>query len=320
MKIDLVYLWVDGNDPVWLAKKKAFLAGETYQPGEANLKARFVDNDELKYSLRSVERYAPWIHHIYIVTDNQIPSWLNLDHPKVSVVDHRQILPPEALPTYSSPAIEWCVDRIPGLSEYFLYANDDTLFAQPVTPDFFYTPQGYPIIRMKPWASSHRNISLYMKTILKAQELIRTHYGKRYKVIPHHNIDGYRLSDLKAFKQVHSDLVEKTVLAHFRQEDDLQRSAALYYALAIGHGELKIMGRYNRAMPLKEKIVETLHNRFYYDSRTIDLSRLNFDYVIQKYHPVLFCMNDNEKVDDACRRKAKEFLDRMFPDKSTFER
>ena len=320
MKIDMVYLWVNGNDPVWRARKEAFIRGEEYVPGEANLESRFVDNDELKYSLRSVEACAPWINHIYIVTDNQVPSWLNVDNPRVSVVDHKQILPAEALPTYSSPAIEWCIDRIPGLSEHFLYANDDTLFAQPAEPGFFFNDEGLPIIRMKPWASSHRHLSLYMKTIVRAKELIYAHYGKRYKCIPHHNIDGYRLSHLKEFKQQFASLVEPTVMAHFRREDDLQRSAFFYYALATGRGRLKMMGRYNRAMPLWKKVIETLHSRFYYDSRTIDISRLNFDKVLQKYHPVLFCMNDNEKADDHCRVQAKAFLDGMFPRKCSFER
>ena len=52
--IDLVYLWVDGNDPVWRAKRNAFM-GKAQDDSPENCKGRTADNDELKYSLRSVE-------------------------------------------------------------------------------------------------------------------------------------------------------------------------------------------------------------------------------------------------------------------------
>ena len=64
--IDLVYLWVDGSDPAWRAKRNAFL-GKAQDNSPENCKGRTADNDELKYSLRSVEMYAPWIRKIFIV-------------------------------------------------------------------------------------------------------------------------------------------------------------------------------------------------------------------------------------------------------------
>ena len=50
---------------------------------------RFEDNEELRYSLRSIERHAPWVRHVYIVTNGQIPSWLNLDSPRMTIVTHK---------------------------------------------------------------------------------------------------------------------------------------------------------------------------------------------------------------------------------------
>ena len=69
-EIDLVYLWVDGSDPVWQAKRNAFI-GRTQESSPENCKGRTADNDELKFSLRSVEMYAPWIRKIFIVTDER---------------------------------------------------------------------------------------------------------------------------------------------------------------------------------------------------------------------------------------------------------
>lgn len=130
--------------------------------------SRFEDNEELRYSLRSVERHAPWVRHIFIVTNGQIPSWLNLDSPRVTVITHQvsaalfdHIYPimfvcccfflkksfdfqdifqnQSHLPTFSSPAIETHIHRIPGLSQKFVYLNDDVMFGKDVWPDDFFT-------------------------------------------------------------------------------------------------------------------------------------------------------------------------------------
>lgn len=104
---------------------------------------RFRDNNELKYSLRSIEKYAPWIRHIYVVTDNQIPSWLNLDNRKLTLVTHEDIFRNKSvLPTFSSPSIEANLHRIPGLSKKFIYLNDDVMFGAPVYPEDFFTLHG----------------------------------------------------------------------------------------------------------------------------------------------------------------------------------
>ncbi|KAI6658944.1 N-acetylglucosamine-1-phosphotransferase subunits alpha/beta-like isoform X1 [Oopsacas minuta] len=101
---------------------------------------RFEDNEELRYSIRSVLKYAPWIRHIYIVTNGQIPYWLDLSHTRVSIVTHHEIFQNIShLPTFSSPSIESHIHRIPGLSKKFLYLNDDVMLGQPVWPEDFYS-------------------------------------------------------------------------------------------------------------------------------------------------------------------------------------
>ena len=104
--------------------------------------SRFEDNEELKFSLRSVEMHASWVRHIFIVTNGQIPSWLNMDNPRITLITHKEIFPNQShLPTYSSPAIEAHLHRIPGLSKRFIYLNDDVMFGLDVYPEDFYTPR-----------------------------------------------------------------------------------------------------------------------------------------------------------------------------------
>lgn len=115
---------------------------------------RYRDNDELKYSIRSLFKYAPWIHHIYLVTDSQIPSWLDLSSNKITIVTHDEIFPNKRyilikyshLPTFSSPAIESHIHKIPGLAKHYLYFNDDVFLGNYIYPDDFFTiNRGYKI-------------------------------------------------------------------------------------------------------------------------------------------------------------------------------
>ncbi|KAF0979544.1 hypothetical protein FDP41_001408 [Naegleria fowleri] len=101
---------------------------------------RFRDNDELKFSLRSLERFAPWVRNIYIVTNGQVPNWLNIKNPKIKIVKHSDIYRDVShLPVFSSPSIESHIHRIPGLSKKFIYLNDDVMFGNFVYPEDFYS-------------------------------------------------------------------------------------------------------------------------------------------------------------------------------------
>ena len=107
---------------------------------------RFADNEELRYSLRSLYKFAPWVRNIYILTNGQIPSWLNIDHPRIKVVSHAQVFQNKShLPTFSSPAIESNIHNIQGLSKHFLYFNDDVLLGKAVFPEDFISSGGYKI-------------------------------------------------------------------------------------------------------------------------------------------------------------------------------
>lgn len=137
--IDVVYTWVNGSDPVFLESLQRHVP--IVNLGAAA--SRFNDKDELRYSLRSLEMYAPWVRHIYIVTNGQIPSWLDMDNPRVTLVTHEDIFVNESdLPTFSSPAIESHIHRIPGISDKFLYFNDDVMLGAEIWPEDFITQAG----------------------------------------------------------------------------------------------------------------------------------------------------------------------------------
>lgn len=140
--VDLVYTWVDHADAAFRATMEQY-AAETGRllPAAADA-SRFEDHDELRFSLRSIELFAPWVRRIHIVTNGQVPDWLRTDHEKIRLVDHRQILPESALPTFNSHAIEASLHRIDGLAEHYVYFNDDVLLARPASKLAFFTENG----------------------------------------------------------------------------------------------------------------------------------------------------------------------------------
>ena len=144
--IDIVYLWVDGNDPAWRIKRhhaaEALCASRREAIGlYGNVEGRFRDNDELRYSLRALDRFFPAHGHVYIVTDDQRPAWLRPSD-RLTVIDHRELMPAASLPTFDSGHIESYIHRIPNLSERFFYLNDDVFFGAPVTVDDWFWDGG----------------------------------------------------------------------------------------------------------------------------------------------------------------------------------
>ncbi len=131
--IDFVLLWVDGNDPDWRAEFSEYVSEEGDKSEE-----RYRDWDNLQFMFRSFQQCTPWVRKIHFVTWGHVPKWLNIDHPKLHIVHHREFLKEEYLPVFNSRAIECNMHRIPGLSEHFVYFNDDTFVLRRVGPEYFF--------------------------------------------------------------------------------------------------------------------------------------------------------------------------------------
>lgn len=141
--VDAVITWVDGSEPQY--KKKLRQAHDAFFPGKRIEAGRHRDNGELRYALRALTAYAPWLRTIHLVTDGQRPSWLKANHPKIRLADHREFIPSEFLPTFNSHVIESFLHRLPGLAEHYIYFNDDVFLGRPVRKADFFTPNGLPL-------------------------------------------------------------------------------------------------------------------------------------------------------------------------------
>ena len=147
-KIDFVITWVDGSDPKWIAEKKKYenVIAESSKSVDANSICRYrADSELLRYWFRSVEKFAPWVNKIHFVTCGQKPDWLNENHPQLNLVNHKDYIPSEYLPTFNSNVIELNLNRLPDLEECFVLFNDDTFLLQPVSPSLFFK-KGKPVL------------------------------------------------------------------------------------------------------------------------------------------------------------------------------
>jgi len=137
--VSIVYTWVNGSDPHHQEIKSK------YNGGIKKVDQRDRSMDELRYSLRSLEKNLPWHEGmIYIVSPNQTPHWLNTNHPRIKVIDQATLLPPDANPTFNSFSIEFYLDKIPGLTERFIQLNDDYFFKRYIHPSFFFNQKKFP--------------------------------------------------------------------------------------------------------------------------------------------------------------------------------
>ncbi|MGF2923970.1 stealth conserved region 3 domain-containing protein [Lactococcus garvieae] len=144
-EIDFVVTYLDGSDPAWL-KEKAKYGGESVEDS-LNSDERFRNLDNFHYWFRAVERYAPWVNKIHLVTWGHVPEWLNINHPKLNIVNHKDYIPEENLPTFNSNVIELNLGNLEELSEQFVNFNDDMFLCSPTSPeDFFH--QGKPRLQM----------------------------------------------------------------------------------------------------------------------------------------------------------------------------
>ncbi|MCD7715797.1 MAG: stealth family protein [Lachnospiraceae bacterium] len=132
--IDFVLTYLDANDVEWQKEKNKY-SPDKFADVNPN---RYRDWDNLQYFFRGVEKYAPWVRKIHFVTCGHLPKWLNTEHPKLHIVRHEDYIPKEWLPTFSSRCIDMNLHRIDGLSEHFVYFNDDMFLTAPVKEEVFF--------------------------------------------------------------------------------------------------------------------------------------------------------------------------------------
>ncbi|MBR4475225.1 MAG: Stealth CR1 domain-containing protein [Alphaproteobacteria bacterium] len=333
-KIDIVYLWVDPTDKTWQSEKDKWYEktnGEKPLYAGAAGVERYRDNGELLYSFRSVAECAPWVNHIYIITGfNQVPKWLNTNHPKITIVPHEQIMPKVAIPTFNATAIEMCIPNIPNLSEHFLLMNDDMFFNKKLSPDFFYDSYGRAIFHYSknsydasvPFDKWRSTLDGYTQTLALSAKYIDDIFGiKMYNMRPSHGIDPYiKSSWIECIN--HTELknqITNQIKNKFRTNNEIQRWLMNMYDFATSRAIFK---HAHAAKYGRHKISNAIYNLIhFFDIRKSNVVCTNA--VAAKSalkHAPMFCINDGPENDENILRGNREFLEKRFPNKCEFEK
>lgn len=321
--IDFVFLWCDGSDPEFAKKKAKRIEEMRFDPVDENTgNVRYIQYDELRYALRSVYQYAPWFRHVFIVTNNQRPKWL-IDHPKISIVDHREIIPMDIRPVFSSICIEMYLDRIPGLSEYFIYSNDDMMLNRLLTPGDFFDNTGKPIVWMSDrdarkisreranYILHDDSINNWQKTLVRAWKLYCEKTGRNIPFFtPAHAMDAYTIS---MYREVHKFFPEllQTNISPIRTGKEISRVLFSYVMV----NEFCCQCLFNRRTNFLNRMKARLFNGF--DVLAVvreKATKLKRD--VELFRPKAFCIN-NLRPDNA--EEAVCYLKRKFSKPAPWE-
>ena len=306
--IDIVYTWVDGDDTEWLTEKNLYKGVSIKDASTVN---RFKNRDEIKYSLRSLDMFAPWIRNIFIVTysKDSYPSWLDINNERVHIISHSDIFTDKShLPTFNSQAIECHLYNIPGLSERFIYSNDDTMFGSRVNKQDFIDRDGklkygYGKGMISSWKNPKYN-GLFFDSWINNSKILDNTFGEDSKriEIPHQLC----IMDKKYMKFIYDNFpeeIEKTSKSRFRGEDNIAPiGLAIFCALAMDKAKRKDIS--NIVLKLTDSFINT----------KIQMNKVN------NSHPKLLCVNDDTKEPSLeIENLLNNFFQSYFPLKSSFE-
>jgi hypothetical protein len=309
--VDAVYTWVDGDDPAWrerMLRARAAAAGEQFHP-EAQAANRFQSRDELRYSLRSLEMYAPWIRRIFLVTDQQVPRWLDRSHDRLTVVDHRDIFTDtSALPIFNSSAIITQLHHIDGLAEHYLYLNDDMFFGRDVAPEAFWHGSGIAKLVAssitRPFGDPHAGDAPHFNITKNIRAALESVLGRSVSnAIGHAPYPQLRSVNYE-LEERFAEVLDRTAHQRFRHHLDIaQDQLFFYYAQATGRGvpDPRLYGYVNVG------VSDSVHRlRRMLAARDRDT----------------FCLNDAPEpgIEPLAERDVVQFLEAYFPFPSSFEK
>jgi hypothetical protein len=314
--IDAVYTWVDGTEPAFQASLCR------YAPfGNGKLDAgRYRNNDELRFSLRSLLRYAPWVRRIHLLTNGQAPSWLDRSHSRIRLVRHEEVFPdPRCLPTFNSNAIEMCLHRIPDLSRRFLYFNDDVFLGRSVRPgDFFPECGGQALfVQNTPLPGDTGKESARDRACAHTQRILTGLWGPPVapRLLPAHTPQAFDRDILYWLEALLQGEFRSTASHRFRSGDDLVLAVLYMYTLHEA-GERDARQQLQR--------LDSPSNQYSFlmlENKPLWLTRVYLD--ILRKRPRFFCINDD--LGDVPPHHAvlvglRAFLRLYFPRRAPVER
>lgn len=299
--VDAVVLWVDGSDPDWQKSREEhyekFAAKYGLTCRKSNGNGRFVSCGELKYCLRGLHNFAPWLRRIHLVTNGQRPKWLR-DHPKVRVVTHATIMDRECLPTFNSSAIEMNLHKIPDLTPVFLYLNDDFFVTRSLSRSMLFNARGQAYYRTyTPLSVKESEYYNSFSWIIRSDQLCLDRlFGKTERPRPYHQAFIVYKRAYDHLYRYAPDLARETSRQQFRPDSKCGRLSLNIYAVeAIG---LELGLYQHTRVDRNDRQLQQYH--------TPESARAN-EHELTRNPPLFLCINDLSTRED------RALVDRLMP-------
>lgn len=331
MSIDFVVTWVNGSDENWKNEKSKYRL--EYPCDDRDV--RYADWDLLRYWFRGVEKFAPWVNKIFLVTDGQVPEWLKLSHSKLVVVDHKDYIDEKYLPTFNSTVIENHLHRIKGLSEQFVYFNDDLFLLKDTKPeDFFKNGKPCDMAAFQPVIANVKNPVMthhYMNDAL----ILAKHFNKRECVKKYPGLffkPGY---PLKYFIYNLLEMIFPQFTGMYTVHGPAPYLKSTFEEVWNVEGEVLSLASNNKFrcntdinqylfrewQKLSGNVYpKNVHSYLgYYE---IDNTNDSLCKAIRKQNKKIVCINDCREIENAeqVKKDLKEAFDSILSDKSSFEK
>lgn len=263
--IDFVFPYVNNHDDVWIKQYKDYCkrTNRFERLNEIN-NERFDDVGFLKYLLRGIDKYMPWIHNVFIIVSNieQVPSFINKE--KVKIILHSDIIPAKFLPTYNSTTIEMFLKNIPGLSEHFIYGNDDMYPTNPLTPEDFFTKEGLPKYKFDLHSLNKFNqfSQVCYNNYKDVAKVLNIEYLKNQYLKPEHTLAPMRLSSVIKVCNICAESIYKN-LSNFRSSANHNQYIYIIYEILKGYyEESRIIFKYISFKNSLESIKDTIESPY----------------------------------------------------------
>jgi len=302
MTLDVAYTWVDDRSPGYADEMRAHARNRhDLNPN------RTRDNLELlRFSLRSLAAYAPWVGNVHLFTRRpQLPAWLDTRHPRLRITHHDEVMDGALLPTFNSFAIVQHLHRLPGISQRFVYFEDDMLLGAPVRPRDF---MAYPRVA-RTSREAHADDSPWTASVAGANRLLDERFGRTHRWVNHFPV----LMDTELWAELHAQwpqALERTRASRFRSHTDVAPEF-LYFHYARARGrttEASLAASYRECFyfPLENRLAQMRLQRA----------------AVALLRPKFITLNDNfdAQPDPAVETYVRALLERWLPRPSPFER
>lgn len=333
--IDFVMTWVDDTDPEWRKEYNKYQGitdnGMALVDGASE--ERFRNWDNLRYWFRGVEKYAPWVNKIFFVTCGQCPDWLDKQHPKLVLVNHKDYIPEKYLPVFSSHPIELNLHRIGELSDNFVYFNDDIFIMNELSKNDFFV-DGLPREMAVEFPLYSKGKDSFEHILMNMSGVINSHFQKKAVIknnlkkwyapcygrylfnnicmhkfgafsgilTPHFPSSLNKTKMAQLWDELYDDF-DNTCSHRFRSPEDINQYTFRFWNIMTGDFFPTNFDKYAKFIAIRQNNVEQICD------------------LIKKTNLKLLCLNDSKNIDDfeEVQTHINTSFSEKFNERSSFE-